>query len=55
MLYTICSLYTHYILTIYSQVFKDGLRVVTENGSSTKYWSEDDTKKLFELGDDGEQ
>ena len=26
------------------QVFKDGLRVVSESGESSKYFSEDDTK-----------
>ena len=32
------------------QVFKDGLRVVSESGESSKYFSEDDTKvSLFPL------
>ena len=29
------------------QVFKDGLRVVSESGESSKYFSEDDTKVQF--------
>lgn len=32
------------------QVFKDGLRVVTESGKSDRYFSNDETKELFTLG-----
>lgn len=32
------------------QVFKDGLRVVTESGASSRYFSSDETKELFTLG-----
>ena len=32
------------------QVFKDGIRVVTESGTSSKYFSSNETKDLFTLG-----
>lgn len=32
------------------QVFKDGLRVVTESGNSSRYFSNNETKDLFTLG-----
>ena len=32
------------------QVFKDGIRVVTESGSSSRYFSRDETSELFKLG-----
>jgi len=32
------------------QVFKDGLRIVTESGVSSKYFSNEETKDLFKLG-----
>jgi hypothetical protein len=32
------------------QVFKDGVRVVTESGTSSRYFSKDETKELFTLG-----
>eukprot|EP01038_Epipyxis_sp_PR26KG_P004727 gene4727-6632_t len=35
------------------QVFKDGLRVVTESGSSNRYFSNNETKELFRLGPKG--
>ena len=34
----------------YSQVFKDGLRVVAESGTSSRYFSSAETKLLFQLG-----
>jgi len=37
------------------QVFKDGVRVVTESGaSSTRYFSQDETSELFTLGPAGQ-
>lgn len=32
------------------QVFKDGIRVVTESGTSSRYFSRDETTELFKLG-----
>ena len=32
------------------QVFKDGLRVVSESGASSKYFSSEETRALFKLG-----
>ena len=32
------------------QVFKDGIRVVTESGTSSRYFSKDETTELFTLG-----
>lgn len=32
------------------QVFKDGVRVVTESGNASRYFSKDETKELFTLG-----
>ena len=34
------------------QVFKDGVRVVTEQGQSLRYFSSNETKELFRLGPD---
>ena len=36
------------------QVFKEGLRAVTENGTSNeKYFSQDEARQMFTLGDSG--
>ena len=32
------------------QVFKDGLRVLTESGQSSRYFSREETKEMFQLG-----
>eukprot|EP01035_Chromulina_nebulosa_P018311 gene18311-23997_t len=32
------------------QVFKDGVRVITESGESSRYFSSEETKALFDLG-----
>ena len=36
------------------QVFKDGLRVVSERGSSSRYFSDQETRELFTLGGEKE-
>ena len=34
-------------------MFKDGVRVVTESGSSSRYFSHNETRDLFTLGPPG--
>ena len=43
-----------FCLILLYKVFKDGIRVVTESGSSSRYFSHHETKDLFTLGPAGE-